>query len=208
VPTVNVLNRQGEEVGELNISSEIWEAEINEVLLHQAVVTYLANQRTGTASTKGRAEVRGGGRKPWRQKGLGRARHGSIRSPIWRGGGVTFGPKPRDWRKSMNKKARRSALRSALSAGCSEETVTFVDAIDLPEPRTKDIVAMLKALDLEGRKVLIVTPDRDDVVYRSARNIPGVSVTRAQDLTTYEVLNSDHMVVVADAVSVIEGVLG
>lgn len=208
MPTVNVLNRQGEEVGELNISPEIWEAEINEVLLHQAVVTYLANQRTGTASTKGRAEVRGGGRKPWRQKGLDRARHGSIRSPIWRGGGVTFGPKPRDWRKSMNKKARRGALRSALSAGCSEEAVTFVDAIDLPEPRTKDIVAMLKALDLEGKKVLIVTPDRDDVVYRSARNIPGVSVTRAQDLTTYEVLNSDHMVVVAGAVSVIEGVLG
>lgn len=208
MPTVNVLNRQGEEVGELNISSEVWGGEINEALLHQAVVTYLANQRTGTASTKGRAEVRGGGRKPWRQKGLGRARHGSIRSPIWRGGGVTFGPKPRDWRKSMNKKARRSALRSALSASCKEEAITFVDAIDLPEPKTRDIVAMLRVLGLEDRKVLIVTPDRDDVVYRSARNIPGVSVTRAQDLTTYQVLNCDHMVVVADAVSVIEGVLG
>jgi len=207
VPAVPVCNMQGDEVEELDLSPAVWEAPVNDALMHQVVVAYLANQRAGSASTKGRAEVRGGGRKPWRQKGLGRARHGSIRSPIWRGGGVTFGPKPRDYRKSVNKKARRNALKSALSAVNEESAITFLDAIDLPRPKTRDIVQMLRALGLENRKVLIVMPERDDTAYRSVRNIPNVSIMRAEDLNTYEVLNAEHLIVVRDAVPVIEGVL-
>lgn len=208
MPTVPLRDRNGNEVGEIEIRPDVWGEEVNEVLLHQAVVTYLANQRVGSASTKGRAEVRGGGRKPWRQKGLGRARHGSIRSPIWAGGGVTFGPKPRDYRKSMNKKARRSALRSALSASCEESAVTFLDGLDLSTPKTREMISMLEALGLAGTKVLIVTPERDDVVYLSARNIPGVSVARARDLNVYQVLDCDNLLVFGDAVPVIEEVLG
>ncbi|MFO8059547.1 MAG: 50S ribosomal protein L4 [Bacillota bacterium] len=206
--TVPLRDRGGNEVGEIEIRSDVWGVKVNEALLHQAVVTYLANQRVGSASTKGRAEVRGGGRKPWRQKGLGRARHGSIRSPIWTGGGITFGPKPRDFRKSMNRKARRSALKSALSASCEKSAVTFLDGLELQMPRTKEIVSMLEALDLAGSKVLIVVPESDDILYRSARNIPGVSVARAQDLNVYQVLNCDNLLVFGDAVPVIEEVLG
>lgn len=208
VSTVPLRDKQGNEVGQIEIRSDVWGGEVNEALLHQAVVTYLANQRTGSASTKGRAEVRGGGRKPWRQKGLGRARHGSIRSPIWTGGGVTFGPKPKDYRKSMNKKARRSALRSALSASCEENAVMFLDGLDLSAPKTRELVSVLEALGLVGTKVLIVMPDRDEKVYLSARNIPGVSVARAQDLNVYQVLNSDNLLVFGDAVPMIEEVLG
>lgn len=207
MPAVPVCNMQGDEVEELDLSPAVWEAPVNDALMHQVVVAYLANQRAGSASTKGRAEVRGGGRKPWRQKGLGRARHGSIRSPIWRGGGVTFGPKPRDYRKSVNKKARRNALKSALSAVNEESAITFLDEIDLPRPKTRDIVQMLRVLGLENRKVLIVMPERDDTAYRSVRNIPNVSIMRAEDLNTYEVLNAEHLIVVRDAVPVIEGVL-
>ncbi len=207
MPAVPVCNMQGDEVEELDLSPAVWEAPVNDALMHQVVVAYLANQRAGSASTRGRAEVRGGGRKPWRQKGLGRARHGSIRSPIWRGGGVTFGPKPRDYRKSVNKKARRNALKSALSAVNEESAITFLDEIDLPRPKTRDIVQMLRVLGLENRKVLIVMPERDDTAYRSVRNIPNVSIMRAEDLNTYEVLNAEHLIVVRDAVPVIEGVL-
>ncbi len=204
MPKLPVYDIRGETVGEVELNASVWEAPINENLLHQAVVTYLANQRSGSASTKGRAEVRGGGRKPWRQKGLGRARHGSIRSPIWKGGGVTFGPKPRDYSKAMNKKARKGALRAALSASASESTITVLDQFELSMPKTKEMVAMLHALGLEGKKVLIVTANGDPMVYRSSRNIPGVAATTARDLTTYRVLDADHLVVLQDALPVIE----
>lgn len=208
MPTLPVSDQRGETVGQIELRPDVWQASVNEPLIHQAVVSYLANQRTGTASTKTRSEVSGGGRKPWRQKGLGRARHGSIRSPLWTGGGVTFGPKPRDHGKHMNKKARRQALRSALSATLDEDQVVVLNEIDLPEPRTREIINLLKALDLGGEKVLLVTPEVDEITYKSARNIPGVHVMRAADLNVYEVLAHDHLLILSDALTVLEEVLG
>ena len=204
MPTLPVYDMRGETVGEIELDPTIWGVEVNQDLMHKAVVAYLANQRVGTASSKTRSEVRGGGRKPWRQKGLGRARHGSIRSPIWKGGGVTFGPKPRDFRKEMNKKARRGALRSALSASAQESAVTVLDAMDLSEPKTREVVATLRALGLDNTKVLVVTSANDSLVFKSCRNIPGVAVTRASDLHTYGVLNAAHLLVLQEAVPVIE----
>jgi len=207
MPTTPVYDMRGESAGQIELRPDVWDAPVNEPLIHQAVVSYLSNQRTGTASTKGRAEKRGGGRKPWPQKGLGRARHGSIRSPLWRGGGVTFGPKPRSFRKSMNKKAKRAAMRSALSARQREDAVRVIDEIDLPQPKTKMIVQMLRELDLMEGKVLIVTEGMDDALYKSSRNIPGVDVMRGQDLNIYEVLDHDYLLFVGDATSVVEEVL-
>ncbi len=208
MPTVPVVSMTGEQVDQVELDPYVWDSPPNDGLVHQAVVTYLANQRTGSASTKTRAEVRGGGRKPWRQKGLGRARHGSIRSPIWTGGGVTFGPKPRSYRKSMNKKARRSALRCVLSEALRDTELTVVDAIDLPQPKTRTVVEMLGAFGQSGRKVLFVTDESGESLLKSSRNIPGVDVIRARDLNTYKVVNSEHLVVTRDALPLIEEVLG
>ncbi len=207
MPTIPVVDMRGENTGQIELRPDVWDAPVNEPLIHQAVVGYLSNQRTGTASTKTRAEKRGGGRKPWPQKGLGRARHGSIRSPIWVGGGVTFGPKPRSFRKNMNKKAKRAAMRSALSATRREDGVRVIDRIDLPEPKTKEIVSMLEDLGINGDKSLLITKGNDDIVYKSARNIAGVNIIRAQDLNIYEVLDHDHLLFVGDAISVVEEVL-
>ncbi len=208
MPTVPIYDMSGQQTDEMELDPYVWDSPANDSLVHQAVVTYLANQRTGSASTKTRSEVRGGGRKPWRQKGLGRARHGSIRSPIWKGGGVTFGPKPRSYRKSMNKKARRGALRTALSSRVRESAMTILDAIDLPQPKTRTVLDMLGAFGLTGRKVLFVTSGADQALLKSSRNIPRVNVMRAQDINAYQVVNSDHLVVSRDALPVIEEVLG
>ncbi|MFO7941686.1 MAG: 50S ribosomal protein L4 [Bacillota bacterium] len=209
MPTVPIVDMQGEQTGEAELDPFVWDSPENDSVIHQAVVTYLANQRTGSASTRTRAEVRGGGRKPWRQKGLGRARHGSIRSPIWTGGGVVFGPKPRSYRKRMNKKARRCALRTALSSSIRESEMTVIDSIDLPAPKTGAVRDMLRTLGLsDKKKVLFVTSEKDEVLLRSSRNIPGVCAMRAQDLTTYTVVDADHLVVTRDSLPVIEEVLG
>lgn len=207
MPKVSVYNLEGQAVGEIELSDAVFGAPVNEALLHQAVVMYLNNQRQGTASTKTRAEVRGGGRKPWRQKGTGRARHGSIRSPIWVGGGVTFGPKPREFRQSMPKKARRAAMRSALSAKVREGNVIVVDALTLAEPKTKQMAAVLGRLSAE-RKPLIVLADRDRNVELSTRNLPGAGTTQAGDMNVYQVLAHDKLVLTKDAVAKLEEALG
>ncbi|MFP4200815.1 MAG: 50S ribosomal protein L4 [Clostridia bacterium] len=209
MPTVPIVDMQGEQTGEVELDPFVWNSPENGGLIHQAVVTYLANQRTGSASTRTRAEVRGGGRKPWRQKGLGRARHGSIRSPIWTGGGVVFGPKPRSYRKRMNKKARRGALRAALSSSVRDSEITLIDSIDLPGPKTGAVRDMLRDLGLsDKKKILFVTSGKDDILLRSSRNLPGMRAMRAQDLNTYMVMDSDHLVITKDALPVIEEVLG
>ncbi len=207
MPKVSVYNLEGQAVGEIELSDVVFGAPVNEALLHQAVVMYQANQRQGTASTKTRAEVRGGGRKPWRQKGTGRARHGSIRSPIWVGGGVVFGPKPREYRQTMPKKARRAALRSALSAKVREGNLIVVESLTLAEPKTKQMAGVLGRLQAE-RKPLIVLAERDRNVELSTRNLPGVGTTQATDMNVYQVLAHDKLVLTKDAVAKLEEALG
>lgn len=206
MPKVDVYDVNGQVVGEEELSDEIFGAPVNHALMHQAVRVYLANRRAGTASTRTRGEVRGGGRKPWRQKGTGRARHGSIRSPLWRGGGVIFGPKPRSHRLLMPKKARRQALRSALSAKLRDGELTVVDAFQLPELKTKAVAAVVQQLG-GGRKPLLVIPEPDQGLRRAARNIPGVRTVVAACLNTYEVLDSSRLLITRDAVKKVEEVL-
>ncbi len=206
MPKVAVYNMQGSTVGELELNDQVFAAPVSEALMHQAVVMYLANQRRGTAATKTRAAVRGGGRKPWRQKGTGRARHGSIRSPIWVGGGVVFGPQPRDYRFSMPKRARRQALKSALSSRVAAGNLIVLDELDFDKPKTREMVNVLQNLQVEG-KTLIVTCDDGRNVLLSARNIPGVATIRARDLNVYTVLNSERLIMTKKAVEVVEEVL-
>ena len=206
MPKVAVYNMQGNTVGELELNDEIFAAPVNTGLMHQAVVMYLANQRRGTAATKTRAAVSGGGRKPWRQKGTGRARHGSIRSPIWVGGGVTFGPQPRDYRLAMPKKARRQALKSALSSKVAAGSLIVVDELKFDEPKTRRMVEVLNNLQVQGKALVVTASDGRNVVL-SARNIPGVNTIRAQDLNVYAVLNSEQLIITKEAVEVVEEVL-
>ena len=206
MPKVAVYNMQGNTVGELELNDEIFAAPVNTGLMHQAVVMYLANQRRGTAATKTRAAVSGGGRKPWRQKGTGRARHGSIRSPIWVGGGVTFGPQPRAYRLAMPKKARRQALKSALSSKVAAGSLIVVDELKFDEPKTRRMVEVLNNLQVQGKALVVTVSDGGNVVL-SARNIPGVNTIRAQDLNVYAVLNSEQLIMTKEAVEVVEEVL-
>jgi len=206
MPKVAVYNLEGQQVGELALSDAVFAAPVNEALLHEAVVMYRANQRQGTADTKTRAEVAGGNKKPWRQKGTGRARHGSIRSPIWRKGGIVFGPHPRDFSYLMPKKARRAALRSALSAKVRDGEFIVVDQLALSEPKTKVVAEALKKLNAE-KGALIVAADFDANVYLSARNIPGVAATAARNINVYDVLSHDRIVMTKDAVAKVEEAL-
>jgi large subunit ribosomal protein L4 len=180
--------------------------EVNEPALHQAVVAYLANQRQGAASTKERSDVRGGGRKPFRQKGTGRARAGTIRSPIYRGGGVVFGPHPRDYRKDLPKKMRRLALRSALSSRAKENAVLVIDELRYSEPKTKRFAELLDNLNSYGDKVLFVMDKPVDEVVKSARNIPGVKIVLGNMLTTYDVLWADKIMLTQSALKLMEEV--
>ena len=235
MPIVKVLNMSGAEVSEITLSDKLFGAKVNEAVLHAAVRAYLLNQRQGTQSTLTRTEVSGGGKKPWRQKGTGRARQGSTRSPQWTHGGVALGPKPRDYRTDMNKKARRAAFFAALSAKVAEGNLIVVDEISFETPSTKAAAAMLTALgatktvvkkywpshaageELPAEKVtgkertvldsaLIVTANSDLSVYRSARNIPGVTVSHSGVLNVYEVLNCTKVVMTVDAVKKLEEV--
>lgn len=201
-----VHNVKGEAVGDIELSDAVFAAPVNQALLHAAVVRYLANQRQGTAKTKTRAEVAGGGRKPWRQKGTGRARHGSIRSPIWRGGGITFGPQPRDFRLEMPRKARRAALRSALSAKAGSGDLLVLDSLEFDEPKTKQVVSLLKNLNVEG-KALILTGDLQPAVYKSARNLPGVKAEEARNVNVYDILNHGKLILTEAAARRLEEVL-
>ena len=203
--TVALYNMEGVKTGSMEVSDAVFAADENKSVLHQVVVNYLANQRQGTQSTKTRTEVRGGGAKPWRQKGTGRARQGSIRAPQWTGGGVALGPKPRSYRFSVNKKVKRIALRSALSAKYADYKVFVVDGLELDEIKTSKIVALLKGLEVS--KALIVTAAADENVYKSARNIKNVTPTHVGTLNTYDVLKHDAFIVSKDAVAKIEEVL-
>lgn len=207
MPTVAVYNMEGAKVGSMEVSEAIFAAEVNKAVLHQVVVNYLANQRQGTQSTKTRTEVRGGGIKPWRQKGTGRARQGSIRAPQWTGGGVALGPKPRDYRYSVNKKVKKIALKSALSTKYEAYEIFVIEDLKMDEIKTATIAKMLKGLEIDS-KALIVTAECDTNVYKSARNIKGVTPTYVGTLNTYEVLKHDKLILSKEAVAKLEEVLG
>ncbi len=202
--TVAVYNTEGKEVEKLEISDNIFGVEINENLMHKAVVAFLANRRQGTQSALTRSEVRGGGRKPWRQKGTGHARQGSIRAPQWTGGGVVFAPKPRDYSKKLNKRERQIALFSALTSKVNDEKFVIVDEISFEAPKTKTAVEMLDKLGAE--KALIITKDKNENLVLSARNIAGVDTAISTSISVYDILNHDSLVMTKDAVKAIEEV--
>jgi large subunit ribosomal protein L4 len=204
VATVAVYNTEGKEVEKLEISDNIFGVEINENLMHKAVVAFLANRRQGTQSALTRSEVRGGGRKPWRQKGTGHARQGSIRAPQWTGGGVVFAPKPRDYSKKLNKRERQIALFSALTSKVNDEKFVVVDEISFEAPKTKTAVEMLDKLGAE--KALIITKDKNENLVLSARNIAGVDTAISTSISVYDILNHDSLVMTKDAVKAIEEV--
>jgi len=207
MPKVAVFNIDGQQVGDMELKDEVFGVQVNEPLLHQAVQVYLANQRQGTQSAKTRAEVRGGGRKPWRQKGTGRARHGSIRSPQWTGGGVVFAPKPRDYSQKLPKKMRRQAMLSALSLKAKGNEIIVLDELKIEKPKTKLIDEMLKNLNVE-KKALIVLKDSDQAVEKSVRNLPGAKMTLAGTLNVYDILKYDTFVITKQAVEAVEEVYG
>lgn len=203
---VSVYDITGKQVSETELNDEIFGITPNEAVMHAMVVNYLANQRQGTQSTLTRTEVSGGGRKPWRQKGTGHARQGSTRAPQWTHGGIALGPKPRTYRFTVNKKLKRLAMKSALSSKVLSGDMIVLDAIAMNEYKTKDIVKMLKAVGAEGQKALIVMPEVDSKVIKSASNIPGVKTALVNTINVYDILNYDKFVVVKDAVAKIEEV--
>ena len=202
---VEIKNRNNATVGNIKLNDKVFSVPINGPLLHDAVVNYLANQRQGTHATKTKGLVSGGGKKPWKQKHTGRARAGSIRSPLWRGGGIVFGPQPRDYSYNLPKKAKRLALKTALSLRMSDGAITIIDGLSMDKPKTKEIIATLKNLGLEGEKVLIITPENDKIITLSARNIPGVKVVRVSDLNSYDVLVHGRLLMTKDAVTKLAG---
>ena len=205
MPKVALYNMKAEQVGEIELSDAVFGVAVNKPAMHSAVVSYLANQRQGTQSTLTRAEVRGGGIKPWRQKGTGRARQGSIRSPQWTHGGVVFAPKPRDYTIRLNKKLKKVAVKSALSAKVIEGSIIVLDEIALDAVKTKNMVEMLQSFKL-GKKSLIVMAQNDQNVIKSARNIPGVTTMNADSLNTYQVLLHDNLLMTKDAIAKLEEV--
>lgn len=205
MPEVKVHDMNGKVVGEVKLPEDIFGIEPNTAAIHAAVKNHLANRRQGTQSALTRAEVSGGGRKPYRQKGTGRARQGSIRNPHYKGGGVAFAPKPRDYRYSLNKKLKRLALKSALSIKAASDSIIVVDGIKLETIKTKDFAGFLSAIGIEG-KALVVTETPDDVIVRSSRNIPGIKTTYAALLNTYDVMNAAAFIVDKAALPKIEEV--
>jgi large subunit ribosomal protein L4 len=205
MPKVNVYNMAGEAVGEIELSDAVFGIEPNAVAVHTIVKNYLANQRQGTQSTLTRTEVSGGGRKPWRQKGTGHARQGSIRAPQWYHGGIALGPKPRDYSYSVNKKVRRLAMKSAFSSKVAENALVVVDEIALDAFKTKEVVKMLAALKVEG-KALIVEAAKNDKLIKSAANIPGVKTALTNTINVYDIVDADKLVVSKDAALKLEEV--
>ena len=205
MPNLKVVNMAGKEGGEITLSDEVFGAEVNKTVLHAAVRAYLMNQRQGTQSTKTRTEVSGGGRKPWRQKGTGRARQGSTRSPQWTHGGVALGPKPRSYRIELNKKTKRSALKSALSDKVAQNNMIVVDAILSEDYKTKTMVSMLDAVGANA-KTLVVLSENDSKVVRSFSNIPGVKTAQAGAINVYDILNAEKLVVAKAAAEKIQEV--
>ncbi|MGG7079419.1 50S ribosomal protein L4 [Clostridium sardiniense] len=204
MPTVGLFNKEGKQVGDFQLNENIFGTEINENAMHQVVVALLANKRQGTQSAKTRAEVRGGGIKPWRQKGTGRARQGSIRAPQWIKGGIVFAPKPRDYRMAIPKSMKRVAMMSALSTKVQDGQMVVVEDLAFDSIKTKNVVNMLNTM--EAKKTLIVTAESNEVVYKSARNIDGVAVIPANNINVYDLLKFEKVVMTKDAVSKIEEV--
>ena len=205
MPKVDVYNMQGKKVSDVELSEAVFGIEPNEAIVHSVLKNYLANQRQGTQSTKTRSEVSGGGRKPWRQKGTGRARQGSTRAPQWIKGGIALGPKPRSYRYTVNKKERRLAIRSVLSSKVLEKELTVLDKIELKEIKTKSMVKALSALKLEG-KTLIVLPENNTNVVMSARNIEGVKTISANNINVFDLLKYNNLVLPVDTVKKLEEV--
>ena len=205
MPNIKVLDRNGKEVSTMELSDAIFGVTPNEAVMHMAVVNYLANQRQGTQSTLTRTEVRGGGRKPWRQKGTGHARQGSIRAPQWRHGGIALGPKPRDYRFALNKKVRALALKSALSAKVQGGEMIVLDSFGITEYKTKEMMSVLSAIGAD-KKVLIALPTVDQKVIKSAANIPGVKTTQYNTMNVYDILNCDKVVLLKDTALKLEEV--
>ena len=204
MPNVALYDIKGQNIGDIALSEEIFGQPVNAAVMHEVVVAHLANCRQGTQSAKTRAEVSGGGKKPWRQKGTGRARQGSTRSPQWRHGGVVFAPKPRDYTIRVNKKVKRLAMKSALSSKVEENEVIVFDALNIEAPKTKEMVKVLKAVDVN--KALIVLADKDDVVERASANIEGVKTTLVGTLNVYEILKYEKLILTKASVEKIEEV--
>ena len=205
MPNVAVFDMAGKEVSKMELSDAVFGVKPNETAVHAAVVNYLANQRQGTQSTLTRTEVRGGGRKPWRQKGTGHARQGSIRAPQWRHGGVALGPKPRSYNYTLNKKVKRLALKSAMSSKVLDNNMIVLDSLSLNEFKTTAVADMLKALQVNA-KALLVLPNVDEKVIKSASNLPNVKTAQVNTLNVYDIVNCDAFIVVKDAVAKIEEV--
>ncbi len=206
MPKVALYNVSGAQVGEIELADSVFGITPNNYVLHDAVVMQQASQRSGTSKVKGRSEVRGGGRKPWKQKGTGRARQGSIRSPQWRGGGIVFGPTPRSFAYKLPKKVRRLAIKSALSSKIIDNEIIVLDLLSINQPKTKVMLEVLKNLKID-RKALVVTAEYDDNIALSARNIPGVKLVVADGINVLDVIGYDKLIITKDAVEKIEEVL-
>ncbi|MPM68273.1 50S ribosomal protein L4 [bioreactor metagenome] len=204
MPTLKVFNKEGKEVGDIQLNESVFAVEISKDAMHQVVLAQLANKRQGTQSAKTRAEVRGGGIKPWRQKGTGRARQGSIRAPQWIKGGIVFAPKPRDYRVSVPKSMRRTAMKSALTSKVQDNEMIVLESLEFNAPKTKEMIKVLNAF--EAKKTLIVVAESNDNVYKSARNLPGVAVVPVNNINVYDILKYEKLMVTKDAVSKIEEV--
>jgi len=204
MPKVGLFNKEGNQIGDIQLNDDVFAVEVNQYAIHQVVVALLANKRQGTQSAKTRAEVRGGGIKPWRQKGTGRARQGSIRAPQWIKGGIVFAPKPRDYRMSVPKSMKRVAMKSALTSKVQEGEMIVLDNLDFEGIKTKQVVDMLKVF--AAKKTLIITAESDENVYKSARNIEGVSVIPANNINVYDLLKFPKVLITKEAVSKIEEV--
>jgi len=204
MPTVGLFNKEGQKVGDMELSESVFAVEINQDAVHQVVVAQLANKRQGNQSTLTRAEVSGGGIKPWRQKGTGRARQGSTRSPQWTHGGVVFAPKPRDYRISTPRSMRKVAMKSVLTSKVVENEIIVLESLSFDAPKTKDVIKMLKALDV--KKALIVVAESNENIYKSARNITGIDIIPVNNINIYDILKYEKFIITKEAVSKIEEV--
>jgi len=205
MPKVNTYDIKGKKISEIELSDDIFAVEVSTSSMHQVIVAQLANKRQGTQSALTRAEVRGGGKKPWRQKGTGRARVGSSRNPVWRTGGVAFAPKPRDYSKNVNKKMRKLALKSALTCKLADKQIYVLEDLKIAAPKTKEMINVLKALKIDG-KALLVTKDVNDDVVRASGNIKGVRTTVSTSMNVYDIMNHDSLILTRSAVESIQEV--
>lgn len=208
MPDVEIKDKSNNIIGKITLRDDVFGVHAKEGVIHGAIVNFLANQRQGTHATKTKGLVSGGGKKPWKQKHTGRARAGSIRSPLWRGGGIVFGPRPRDYSYSIPKKAKRLALLAAFQDKLSSGGVVIIDNFAIEKPRTKEMLSILKALGLNGKSVLIILPEKDDTITLSARNIPGVGIVRASDLNTYDIVAFNTLLMTKEAIARLEEIKG